>query len=182
MLQIGTWNDRTSGLLAAKAIVPAPDQPLPRRHSDELASASPLAPLAVLDWQRPHRGIRGLRGLCESPDFGRPREARNEWRPPLSQSTRKSDLFGGYKETFKETFKEMPIPQANLVIVTSCISQNHFTFIFYTTYIRLYTVIQVSRRFYSVHVYTIQIYGRMESELNENIAFCAKQMLLFVLC
>lgn len=87
------------------AMVPAPEPcnepPRPaRRHSDELASAqAPLAPLAPLAlWQRPHRG---LRGLCESPDFGRPREPRDDhrdWRPPLSQSTRKGDIFGGYKE------------------------------------------------------------------------------------
>lgn len=87
------------------AMVPAPEpcnEPRPRRHSDELASAqAPLAPLAL--WQRPHRGLR----LCESPDFGRPREPRDhrdhrehrDWRPPLSQSTRmKGDIFGGYKE------------------------------------------------------------------------------------
>ena len=89
----------------AEAMVPAPEpcnEPRPRRHSDELASAqAPLAPLAL--WQRPHRGLR----LCESPDFGRPREPRDhrdhrehrDWRPPLSQSTRmKGDIFGGYKE------------------------------------------------------------------------------------
>jgi len=93
------------------AVIPAPPseselRPAPRRHSDELASAqAPLAPLAL--WQRPHRN----RGLCESPDFGRPREPRgspSEWhRGSLSQSTRvKGDLFG------RGGYKDMPIPQA----------------------------------------------------------------------